>query len=86
VPLGVAGLLGANRVAARDAALEQLAGLSWHSALCERFDADWFRNPRCAELLRGLCERAQLLTPEAACDELGVTLDAAAARAIQLVT
>jgi hypothetical protein len=86
VPAGIAGLLGADRVAARDAALEQLAGLSLHAILCERFDVDWFRNPRCADALRGLCERGQGLTPLAACEELGGSLAAAAARALQLVS
>jgi hypothetical protein len=86
VPPGVAGLLGSNRVLAREHALEQLAAFSLQGVLRERFDADWFRNPRCAELLRGLCERGSAHTPEAACVELGTTLESAASHAIELVT
>jgi hypothetical protein len=86
LPPGVAGLLGANRVLARARAQELLAGLALHVALRERFDADWFRNPRSAELLRNACERGNTLSPEGFCAELSTSWAAAAARAVELVT
>lgn len=86
VPPGVAGLLGGNRVLARERALEALSALALHVALRERGDADWYRNPRSAEHLRSLAARGNALPPEAACQELGVGLDAAARRGIELVT
>ena len=51
-------------------ALEALAGFALHTGLRERFDADWFRNPRSAELLRDACMSGNRLTPEALCAEL----------------
>jgi hypothetical protein len=85
LPESIAGLLGANRVAARARALEALAGLSLHVGLRERFDADWFRNPRSEELLRGVCASGNRLTPEDVCAEVTTTLSAAAGRAVELV-
>lgn len=86
LPPGVAGLLGADRVLARSRALETLTGLAWHVGLRERFDADWFRNPRSAELLRTACAQGNALPPEAVCAELSTSLAAAGARAVELVT
>lgn len=85
MPLGAAGLLGADRVQARARAIEQLAGLALYSALRERCDADWYRNPRSAELLRAGCARSNGASPQAWCAELGTTLDAAAERGEALV-
>jgi len=85
LPESVAGLLGANRVAARAGALEALAGLALHVGLRERFDADWYRNPRSEELLRGACASGNRLTPQDVCAEVTTPLSAAAARAIELV-
>jgi len=85
-PEGVAGLLGADRVAARTRAEELLSGLCLHLALRERFDADWFRNPRSAELLRGACTPGNLTRPAELCDGLGSPLALAGRRACELVT
>ena len=85
MPLGVAGLLGADRKTARARALELLAGLALFTALRERCDEDWYRNPRSAELLRAGCARGHGTTPQAWCVELGTTLDAAVAQGEALV-
>jgi hypothetical protein len=85
IPLGIAGLLGADRVAARALAIEQLAGLALFAALRERCDEDWYRNPRSAELLRAGCTRGHGTSPQAWCAELATTLDAAAAQGEALV-
>jgi hypothetical protein len=85
LPESLGAVLGANRVAARARALESLAGLSLHVGLRERFDADWYRNPRSEELLRGVCTSGNRMTPSDVCAELGVPLSAAAARALELV-
>jgi hypothetical protein len=85
LPESVAGLLGADRVAARAGALEALAGLALHVGLRERFDADWYRNPRSEELLRGACASGNRLTPQDVCAEVTTPLSAAATRAIELV-
>jgi hypothetical protein len=79
-------MLGADRVEARRRAREALAGLALHVGLRERFDADWFRNPRSEEVLRGGCAPGNRLTPEQLCAELGVGAEVAPARAIELVT
>src|SRR5262249_2667395 len=85
VPLGVAGLLGADRVTLRARSAEQLAGLALFAALRERCDEDWYRNPRSAELLRAGCARGHGTTPDAWCKELGTSLDAAATEGEALV-
>jgi hypothetical protein len=85
VPESVAGLLGADRVRARARAREALAGLSLHVGLRERFDSDWFRNPRSEELLRAACAAGNGRSPEEVCAELGVSASAASARALELV-
>lgn len=86
VPPGAAGLLGADRVAARARAEEALAGLALYAGLRERFDADWYRDPRNAELLRAGCARGNGLAPSALCEELGIPLSAAVGRGLELVT
>ena len=85
VPLGIAGLLGADRVTARARAIELLSGLALFAALRERCDEDWYRNPRSGELLRAGCARGNGLAPEAWCAELGGELDAAAKQGEALV-
>ncbi|MFI5306604.1 MAG: hypothetical protein ACHQ53_04580 [Polyangiales bacterium] len=86
LPEALGGVLGANRVRARARAEEALAGLCLHVALRQRFDADWFRNPRSAELLRDACTAGNLNRPAALCDALGSPLTAASPRACELVT
>ncbi|HMI94842.1 MAG TPA: hypothetical protein VK509_25890, partial [Polyangiales bacterium] len=85
VPLGVAGVLGADRMTARARALELLAGLALFTALRELCDEDWYRNPRSGELLRAGCARGHGTTPQAWCAELGTTLDAAVLQGEALV-
>jgi hypothetical protein len=48
------------------------AGVALHHALRERFDEDWWRNPRVAEALAALGARGGALSAEAALAELGV--------------
>jgi hypothetical protein len=86
VPPSIAGLLGADRVLARARALEALTALALYGNLRERFDLDWFRNPRSAELLRSACERGNTLGPAELCAELGAPLSAASGRALELVS
>jgi hypothetical protein len=85
IPPSIAGLLGANRVHARARALEALAALALYGNLRERFDLDWFRNPRSAELLRAACERGNTLGPAELCGELAAPLSSASGRAIELL-
>jgi oligoendopeptidase F len=47
-----------------------LSGLL-HQALRERFDSDWYRNPRSGPFLRGLFERGQRETPRELAEMLG---------------
>jgi hypothetical protein len=85
---GVAGVLALDRVAARDRALEALAGLSSAVALRERWDADWFRNPRVVGPLRALAGRGNMVDPVALCGELSQGsrgVGDAAERALDLV-
>jgi hypothetical protein len=85
LPESIAGLLGANRMRARALAQEALSGLALHVALRERFDVDWFRNPRSEELLRAACTSGNRQTPQDVCAELATPLLAAAERGIELV-
>jgi hypothetical protein len=52
--------------------------------LRERFDADWYRNPRVSEVLRGAAMRGTTLSLAALLDELGVAASAAIGRSIEL--
>ena len=79
-------MLSADPLQVRARGLEHLAALAMHRALRERFDTDWFRNPRVGELLRAGCERGNGLGPEAWCAELGTSLADAGVRAIELVS
>jgi hypothetical protein len=85
VPPFVAGVLANDRVGARGRALERLAGLAAAHGLRERFDADWYRNPRSADVLRAAAARGVALRPEAFALELGAALSVAGARASELV-
>jgi hypothetical protein len=61
------------------------AGLAAHIALRERFDADWYRNPRVSEVLRGAATRGPALELSVVLDELGVSASVASRRAIELL-
>jgi hypothetical protein len=83
---GIAGVLAPDRIQARSGAVEALCGLASAVGMRERFNADWFRNPRTGDLLRGVAQRGNRLSPEGMCAELGQSLAAAGARAIELVS
>ncbi|MBX3247068.1 MAG: hypothetical protein KF901_07800, partial [Myxococcales bacterium] len=53
--------------------------------LRERFDADWYRNPRAAEALRAAAEPGGRASVEGWADELGAGTDEALARAAELL-
>jgi hypothetical protein len=61
------------------------AGLALHAALRERYDEDWYANPRSAEVLRGACMRGNLLTTGAFCAELDAPVSLGVARALELL-
>jgi hypothetical protein len=82
---GIAGVLAPDRLRARALALEALCGLATATALRERLNADWFRNPRAGDLVRSLAQRGNRLSAEAMCTELERTPADAAMRAIELV-
>ncbi len=63
----------------------RLAGLAVHAGLRERLDADWFRNPRSEELLRGAGARGNTLDAHGFATELGVDLSAASQRLLELL-
>lgn len=50
------------------------------AALRERYDEDWWRNPRAVEPIRAACERGPALSIEAWTEELGVDAAALASR------
>jgi hypothetical protein len=64
--------------------LSRLTGLAMTAAMRERYDEDWFRNPRAAEPLRAAAERAGTLAGETFLTELGGSLAAAPARMAEL--
>jgi hypothetical protein len=85
IPEGLATLL-AWAVPPGTAAFETCAaGLAAQVGLRERFDADWYRNPRVSEVLRGAAMRGTTLSLPALLDELGVPATAAIGRAIELL-
>ncbi len=58
----------------------ELGGLALWSTLRDRFDVDWYRNPRSRDLVRGAAERGASLSIEALEAELGVADGAGLAR------
>lgn len=63
----------------------QAIGLAAANAMRQRFDQDWYRNPRVAEPLRGAAARGGELTAEGWLLELGSPIDAASARLNELL-
>ena len=61
------------------------SGLAIHAALRERFDDDWFLNPRVSEVLRGACARGNLLDGPGFCAELRAEPEAGSARALEIL-
>jgi hypothetical protein len=85
VPAGLA-TLAAWSVPPGQAAFEACAaGLAAHVGLRERYDADWYRNPRVSEVLRGAATRGTTLALPEFLDELAVDDRTAAARVIELL-
>jgi hypothetical protein len=85
LPEGLAALL-AWAVPPGSGAFEAcLAGLASHVALRDRYDVDWFRNPRVSEVVRGAAARGGTFTPAGLLEELGVSPIAASPRLIELI-
>jgi hypothetical protein len=84
VPAGLATLLAWSVPPGTTAFEACAAGLAVQVGLRERFDADWYRNPRVSEVLRGAAMRGTTLSLAALLDELGVAASAAIGRSIEL--
>jgi hypothetical protein len=85
LPEGLAALL-AWAVPPGSGAFEAcLAGLASHVALRDRYDVDWFRNPRVSEVVRGAAARGSTLAPAGLLEELGVSPNTASPRLIELI-
>jgi hypothetical protein len=77
VPPSTASMLGRPSGPFEGATLRAAAyALALPLHLRERFDEDWWRNPRCGELLRAAAERGPRLSVEEWGEELGVELRA----------
>jgi hypothetical protein len=61
------------------------AGLAVHVGLRERFDTDWYRNPRVAEVVRGAAARGNTLEFSALLAELNVSASTGSQRLIELL-
>lgn len=85
LPEGVAALwlLSARPNSHEFAALAR--GYELHAALRERFDLDFYLNPRVSEVLRGAAARGGAFSAEGLARELGVDPAAGRARAIELL-
>ena len=59
--------------------------LALHAALRERFDDDWYANPRVNEVLRGACARGNLLSVRELCAELAASPQLGIARALEIL-
>ncbi len=86
VPEALAALVAAAPAVTGPMLRGRLAGLAAAAALRDRYDEDWFANPRADEPLRAVAARAGAVSAERWCtDELGVDLaPAAAARLIEI--
>lgn len=61
-----------------------LAALAWVPALRDRYDEDFFRNPRLADFLRGAAARGGTVSAETLCAELGTAPEHAVRRVVEL--
>ncbi len=86
LPAGIASWLGYDAPCAGVDVLGRAAGVAAHNALRERFDEDWYRNPRAAEPIRGLCARGGDLGIAGMCEELGCQPRDASARLLGLLS
>lgn len=85
LPASVAALAWFDAPAAGSALAATATGLAVHAGLRERYDTDWYRNPRVADVMRGAAARGQALALSGLCEELGVTAGSASARALELL-
>jgi hypothetical protein len=60
-------------------------GCALHAALRERYDHDFYRNPRVSEVLRGAAARGNALAAAGWFEELGASPEAGSTRALELV-
>lgn len=83
-----AGLL-ALTLLAEDTSQQQFLGLHWgfelHTLLRERFDQDFYLNPRLSEVLRGAAARGATLDAAGLATELGARGSSALARLFELI-
>jgi hypothetical protein len=85
VPAGLAALVAWSAPPGTSGFEACAAGLAAHVGLRERLDADWYRNPRASEVLRGAATRGTTLPLAELLEELGVSATTASARAIELL-
>jgi hypothetical protein len=84
VPLAVARLVVVAPAALGPRFRARVAGLALGVAMRDRFDEDWYRNPRAAEPIRAAAARGALASAEDWLHELGGSADMAAPRLFEL--
>lgn len=84
LPHSVVALSLASPFRIRDFYRGTLAALALYVALRNRFDEDWYSNPRTQEAIRAGCERGGSLSAEAWCHELGGSMSEALTRLSEL--
>ncbi|HKP56563.1 MAG TPA: hypothetical protein VJV78_07585 [Polyangiales bacterium] len=85
LPPGVATLFACDAPPDSSAFEAVQTGLGMQMALRERFDEDWYRNPRVADVLRGAATRANTLALAVLRQELNVAANAGSRRLIELL-
>ncbi len=83
VPLPVAAYAVSSTSAAGARFRARSAALGWRHALRERFDEDFYRNPRTGPMLRALVSRGGSVSVEEVSAELGVGLEDAVSHALE---
>ncbi|MDH5491302.1 MAG: hypothetical protein OEY14_05060 [Myxococcales bacterium] len=84
IPLPLAAPLALSRGEAPDRLRSRHASLLAWAALRDRYDEDWYRNPRSAEVIRAACGRGEAMLPERFVEELGADPGSAPARLLEL--
>jgi len=85
LPPVLCGLTRATRARAMEPLEGWMTGLAAATALRDRYDDDWFRNPRAAEPIRAASQRGTGLEAREWCAELGVEISAAFGRLAELM-
>jgi hypothetical protein len=85
LPAGLAALTFVSAVAPQHDFAALAHGCELHAALRERYDVDFYLNPRVSEVLRGAAQRGNTLTPEELGAELGTDTGAGIARMFELL-